>query len=69
MQEYSVSFFSWLIGRLAARERSERLDAQGRRRRPKRLMGAAPSGSKNGGACRNRTDDILLAKQALSQLS
>ena len=35
------------------------------RRRP----GGNPMGCRSGGACRDRTDDPLLAKQVLSQLS
>jgi hypothetical protein len=41
------------------------------KRRPPSLEASAGNlrGSKSGGARRDRTDDLLLAKQALSQLS
>ncbi len=39
------------------------------RRRPPRRLPAAPLGGAGGGGERSRTDDLLLAKQALSQLS
>ena len=43
--------------------------ADARRHRGSKSGGSKSSGSKSGGARRDRTDDLLLAKQALSQLS
>jgi hypothetical protein len=58
MQGYLISLH---LGFCSSSSREAKLCAKRRR---------GQSGErKNGGAYRNRTDDILLAKQALSQLS
>jgi hypothetical protein len=44
------------------KEQTHRLDAQ-------KTLDCRLSGARSGGANRDRTDDLLLAKQALSQLS
>src|SRR6516162_1907714 len=55
--------------RAFSRPRADARRHRGSKSGGSKSSGSKSSGSKSGGARRDRTDDLLLAKQALSQLS